>query len=83
MGYYSIRAFSRVSVQYQEPSIIFIEPGMNVFTVLTDDVEGLVTKLKADGIRVDQVNKLDGSDSHVTTEKDAESWVELPLLDKL
>jgi len=78
VNYYSVKAFSTVSVQYEEPSVIFIEPGMNVFNVLTDDIDGFVEVLKADGVRVDEVNKLDGEDAHVITEEDGESWIALP-----
>ena len=59
MSYYSILAFSTVSVQYREP-LVFIEPGINAFSVLTDDVEALLERLRKDGIRVDVVNNLDG-----------------------
>jgi hypothetical protein len=45
--------------------MIFIEPGMNVFTVTTDAIDALVASLKADGHRIDEVNQLDGSEAHV------------------
>lgn len=56
--YYSILAFATTSMQYQEP-LIFIEPGINAFTVLTDDIDALLVSLKADGHRIDGVNQLD------------------------
>ena len=56
--YYSIRAFSTISQQYEE-LMVFIDPGLNAFTVLTDDVEAFLQLLKSDGIRVDEVNQLD------------------------
>lgn len=56
--FYSISAFSTTSQQYEEP-LIFIEPGMNAFTVTTDDVDALVDMLKADGHRIDKVTQLD------------------------
>ena len=80
-NYYSIRAFSTTSIQYNEPSVIFIEPGMNAFTVLTDNIDTFVTKLVTDGIRVDEVNKLDGQNAHVTVEGDEKSWMEPSLLE--
>jgi len=64
MPYYSICAFSKVSVQYKEPNVIFIEPGINVFTVLTDDISTFKNQLKSDGIRIDALNRLDGSEAH-------------------
>jgi hypothetical protein len=57
--YYSIVAFSTTSIQYDEHPPIFIEPGSNVFTVLTADVDALVERLKGDGIRIDEVFQLD------------------------
>jgi hypothetical protein len=63
LRYYSVRAFSTESLQYEEP-LILIEPGLNAFTVLTDDMEVLVERLKADGVRVDEVQVLDGDDTH-------------------
>jgi hypothetical protein len=61
--YYSIVAYSTISVQYQEPSLVFIEPGINAFTVLTDDIENFLAHLKSEGIRVDKVNQLDGEEA--------------------
>jgi len=62
--YYSVVAFATTSRQYQDP-MIFIEPGLNVFTVTTDAIDALVSRLKADGHRIDEVNQLDGSEAHV------------------
>lgn len=58
--YYSIRAFATTSRQYPTDPAIFIEPGMNAFTVFTDDVDALLELLKADGLRVEEVAQLDG-----------------------
>lgn len=58
--YYSIVAFSTTSIQYDEHHIL-IEPGINVFTVLTSDVETLLERLRADGIRVDSRIQLDST----------------------
>ena len=62
--YYSIVVFAITSRQYQEP-LIFIEPGINAFTVTTDAIDALVSNLRADGHRIDEVNQLDGSEAHV------------------
>lgn len=61
--YYSIVAYSTISVQYQEPSLVFIEPGINAFTVLTDGIENFLALLRSEGIRVDEVNQLDGEEA--------------------
>lgn len=63
MRYYSIKAFSRRSIQYETP-LILIEPGMNAFTVTTPDIDSLVRMLRQDGVRVDEVNSLDGGSAH-------------------
>lgn len=57
--FYSVIVFATTSRQYKEPSLILIDPGMNVFTVLTDDVNALVEMLRLDGHRVDEVFQLD------------------------
>lgn len=57
MKYYSIVVFSQESLQYQDPEI-FVETGVNVFTVLTGDIQSLVSMLEEDGIRVNEVNCL-------------------------
>jgi hypothetical protein len=64
MSFYSVAAFSTISWQSQEP-LVFIEPGVNAFTVTVDDIDALVSRLKAEGIRIDAVNQLDGSDAHI------------------
>jgi len=61
--YYSIVAYSTISIQYQEPSLVFIEPGVNAFTVLTDDIKGFTARLESEGIRIDQINQLDGEEA--------------------
>lgn len=70
MSYYSLVVFATISKQYdpiehrETTEAIYIEPGINVFTILTDEVESLVSKLKADGHRIDEVNILDGTSAH-------------------
>jgi hypothetical protein len=66
--YYSVRAHSTISVQYDKPSVVFIEPGINVFIVITNDIDAFVKTMEADGIRVDEVNKLDGASTFVEDE---------------
>jgi len=56
--YYSIASYSTVSIQYREP-LIFIEPGINAFTVLTDDIKKILNLLKEDGIQITGVHQLD------------------------
>lgn len=61
--YYSIIAYATTSMQYEDPQI-FIEPGMNAFTVTTDDIDALVKALTEDGHRIDEVFQLDGEGQH-------------------
>ncbi len=61
--YYSISAYSNTSRQYRDP-LVFIEPGINAFCILSDDVNAFLELLRADGIRVDEVNQLDGVPRH-------------------
>lgn len=67
--FYSILAWSTTSVRYPDP-LVFIEPGINAFTVTTDDLDSLLERLRIDGIRVDKVNALDGSDEDLTAAND-------------
>ena len=63
--YYSISGFSTTSFEYEHP-LIFVGEGMNVFTVLTDDVDSLVERLRLDGLRIEAVNQLDDYSTNQT-----------------
>lgn len=58
MGYYSIQAISPGIVGVAEP-LIALDRGFNVFTAQTDDLDGLLAHLKAEGVEIRQVNRLD------------------------
>jgi hypothetical protein len=63
--YYSLAVFSKISIQYKEPFVL-IEPGMNAFTILVENAESFFDQLKLDGIRIDKVARLDGTDEDHT-----------------
>lgn len=65
---YTIAAYSKISLQYKNPSLVFIEPGMNAVLVLTDDINSFIETLKTDGVRVDQINLLNGLQDAVSTD---------------
>jgi len=58
MGYYSFVAFSRHPVTIADP-LILLGKGINTFTALTDDVDGLVELLSDEGVDVREVHALD------------------------
>jgi len=39
--------------------LIMLDKGVNTFTAVTDDVDGLVAHLESEGVKVTQVNQLD------------------------
>ena len=47
-----------------EEPFILVEPGMNAFNFVTNDIEALIIRLEKEGLRVDEVNKLDGTEAH-------------------
>ncbi len=58
MGYYSIVATARQAVGVRGYLIAF-DKGLNVVTVTTNDLEALVRDLRANGITVISVQRLD------------------------
>lgn len=58
MGFYSIVAVAKQPVAVPEP-LILLDRGRNVFTVHTEDLEGLREKLKTEGVEIVQANRLD------------------------
>lgn len=61
MSYYSFVAFSRCPVSIPDPLILLGE-GVNTFTAVTDDLEGLKALLEAEGVQIREVHQLDGLD---------------------
>ena len=61
---YSISAYSPIELEREDPLILF-EPGLNACVVRTDDIDSLVEWLKMKGVRVDEVNQLDGGSQFV------------------
>lgn len=62
-NFYSISGFSTKEFEIEHPPI-FIAPGMNAFNCVTSDIKSLITLLEEKGLRVDEVNKLDGTATH-------------------
>lgn len=58
MAFYSLTAFAPQPVGILTPRIV-LDTGRNVFTAATNDIEGLLRILAAEGVKVVQVNKLD------------------------
>lgn len=58
MGFYSIVAVAKQPIAFPDP-LILLDKGRNVFTVLTEDLEGLREKLKTEGVEIVQANRLD------------------------
>lgn len=59
MGYYSFTAIATHTVSLKNPYIL-LGPGLNVFTAVTDDLEGLKALLESEGVDIKSVNRLDG-----------------------
>ncbi len=62
MSYYSFVAYSRYPVSIPDPLILLGE-GVNTFTAVTDDLEGLKSILEAEGVEIREVHRLDGLES--------------------
>lgn len=58
MPYYSITCFAQDTVSVPEAGQM-LGPGLNVFTVVVDDIEALQERLEADGVTVNTVARLD------------------------
>jgi hypothetical protein len=61
VGYYSFIAFAKQPVSIQNPPILLGE-GVNTFTAVTDDIDGLKALLKNEGVDLREVHRLDGLD---------------------
>lgn len=61
MGYYSFVAFAKHPVSIPDPLILLGE-GLNTFTAVTDDLEGLKSLLEDEGVTIREVNQLDELD---------------------
>lgn len=60
MGFYSLVAFNDSGDIVQLPGQFFVlDMGKNVFNTQVDDIDGFVASLKAKGVRVERVNRLD------------------------
>lgn len=61
MAYYSIVVFAHHPVGIPDP-LILLDKGLNPFTVMTDDIEGLLKMLGDEGVDIREVNCLDAHD---------------------
>lgn len=61
MGYYSFVVFAKHPVSIPDPMILLGE-GVNTFTAITDDLEGLKALLENEGVAIRGVHRLDGLD---------------------
>jgi len=58
MGHYSVQAFCRDLI-IDEAEEIVLDSGTNVFSVITDDIEGLTARLEEKGATIKSVDQLD------------------------
>lgn len=61
MGYYSFVAFAHRPVSIPDP-LILLGDGVNTFTAVTDDLEGLRLVLENEGVEIREVHRIDGLD---------------------
>lgn len=62
MAYYSISVHARNIVLVAEAKVV-LEPGLNVFTVVLDDVAPLLTYLRNEDVRILSCQQLDTFDA--------------------
>jgi hypothetical protein len=60
--YYSIVANSKDDVVLPE-YLIAVGCGVNVFTVTTDDLPGVLSRLAQEGVQVQTIHQLDGTEA--------------------
>jgi hypothetical protein len=73
-GFYSFRVYSPCELALKEQLVMLTE-GMNTFNCHVDDIGLFVSKLEAEGVRIDQANHLDAPEP--------EDDPEIPLLPEL
>jgi hypothetical protein len=59
MAYYSFVAFAQHPVAIPDP-LIMLGRGINTFTAMTEDLDGLLALLRDEDVDIKQVNQLDG-----------------------
>jgi len=59
MGYYSVTAWSRDTLGFEKHRVV-LDPGHNVFNILTDDIESVVKDLQQQGVKHVRATQLDG-----------------------
>ncbi len=57
-GFYSFRVYAPHEVLIME-NFVALDEGMNTFNCHVNDIDAFVERLKADGVRIDQMNHLD------------------------
>ena len=58
MGYFSISAYAQSMTLVPEAKAI-LEPGINVFTVVSDDIDLILVRLRTEGVRILSCQQLD------------------------
>lgn len=61
MAYYSFVVIARQPVGIPKP-MVMLDAGVNVFTVVVDDLDTFLSRLKDEGVTVQQMNRLDVSE---------------------
>ena len=57
--YYAIEAFSERDVSFPE-HLVALGRGVNVFTLTSEDIQGTLSQIAREGVRIDKVHSLDG-----------------------
>lgn len=60
-GFYSFRVYSPHEIMIPA-NFVSLDEGMNTFNCHVDDIDSFVSALKAEGVRIDQMNQLDAPD---------------------
>lgn len=61
VSYYSFVATAQQPVGFTKP-LLMLDAGVNVFSVVVDDVDALLERFKEEGVTVQQMNQLDVSE---------------------
>lgn len=62
MAYYSFVAIAKQPVGFTKP-MLMLDAGVNVFSVVVDDVQALLEAFKDEGVTVQQMNQLDAHEA--------------------
>lgn len=67
MAYYSFVATAKEPVGITKP-MLMLDAGVNVFTLVVDDLDAFLKRLKDEGVTVQQMNRLDAHEPGTATD---------------